>query len=339
MAVQQKPIPTKVLAAFDRMLLERVVEDLVFDQYGQSKTIKQNGGTTKGFARRYKNMLPATTPLVEYDGSNQKGANKIVFTEVEYDIDHYGDYVIYTEELDLYDFDNIESTYLDILGDQAALTVDTITRNVLNGGTNVIYADGAINRAAVADGDKTIIKRDLDMAYLGFKNQGGKMFKKIVGGSTSVGTVPIGPAYIAIASPSVIYDAAELPGWVNVEDYGNYQMAMKNERGKISFFRFIENLNSQVVPNQGANSDKNIHLTTLLAKDAYATISLRGKGGIETIVKPKSDGGVTNALNRFGSFGWKTVHGAAIINEAWLTRLETIASLEDESEKHYYDYS
>lgn len=335
MSIQKYQISANQLAVYDKMLLLRVVEDLTYDQFGQSRTIAQNKGSKKGFARRYKNMLPATTPLVEYDGSNIRGANKIVFSEVEYDIAHYGDYVITTEELDLYDFDDIESTYIDILGDQAALTVDTVTRDVLNGGTNVIYADGQLSRANVAANAKRITAKDLDIAYLGFTNQGGKPFKKIIGGSNAIGTVPIGAAYIAIASPEVVVETAKLDGWIPVEEYGNYKLAMPNEEGKFRRFRFIQNLNTKVIDESGVN----VHLTTLLAKDAYATISLRGEGGIQSIVKGMNEGGVTNPLNTFGSFGWKTIHGAAIINEAWITRLESTVELESTGDKHYYDYS
>ena len=43
---------------------------------------------------------------------------KIVREEVEYGVGHYGDYIIYNDELDLYDLDNIQSSFLDVLGEK-----------------------------------------------------------------------------------------------------------------------------------------------------------------------------------------------------------------------------
>jgi len=35
--------------------------------------------------------------------------------------------------------------------------------------------------------------------------------------------------------------------------------------------------------------------------------------------------------------GWKAITGCAILNEAWLIRLEQMVTLEDTTDKHYYD--
>jgi len=107
----------KVQAVYDRRLLKRAVDTQVFDMFGQTRTIPANSNTKTAFAYRYKNILPATTPIAEYNGSNIKAPNKIVREEVEYDVAHYGDYIVYTDELDLYDLDNITSSFTDILAD------------------------------------------------------------------------------------------------------------------------------------------------------------------------------------------------------------------------------
>jgi len=135
-------LSSKIQAVYDRMLLTRATDSQLFDVGGQVKTVPARSNTKKAFAYRYKNMLPATTPIAEYNGSNIKAPGKITREEVEYDVKHYGDYIVYTDELDLYDLDNIKSSFLDILGDQASLTLDTIRRDVLRGGTNVVFADG-----------------------------------------------------------------------------------------------------------------------------------------------------------------------------------------------------
>ena len=332
-------VSAKVLAIYDRNLLTRAVDDQVFDMFGQAKSIKPGSNTKSAFAFRYKNILPATTPLAEYNGT-VKGSNKIVREEVEYSVAHYGDYIEYTDELDLYDFDNIKTSFTDILADQASLTVEIIRRDALRGGTNVIYAGSVASRLLVADGAKKIVALDLKTAALKFKKQGGKKFKKVISGTARVGTTSIRSAYIGIIDPSVTEDLRDLTGWKNVEDYADYGKSINEaEVGSWGDFRFVESNNNEAIPDQGTAADVNVHQTLLLAQDAYATVSLRGKTGIKTIVKPIGSAGTADPLDQVGTIGWKAITGCAILNEAWLIRLESTVSLEDETVKHYFDYT
>lgn len=341
MAVQKSSdfLSAKQLAVYDRILLMRAVSNQVFDRFGVAKTIPTRSNTKTAFAYRYKNILPATTPLAEYDGSNIKTSNKIKREEVTFAVGHYGDYITYTDVLDLYDLDTIRDSFLNILGDQASITVDTIRRNALRGGTNVIFADGATSRLTVADGAKKITVDDIDVAGIKLKNQGAKKFTKVVVGSTAVGTAPIKACYIAICSPEVVNDLRKLTGWKEVHTYSDYSKAMEDEQGSIGDFRIIESNNNEALTGQGTALDKRVHLSLFLGMEAYATVSLRSKEGIETIVKPIGSSGANDPLNQFGSVGWKAITGCAILNEAWLIRVESTVTREDTTAKHYYDFS
>ena len=332
-------LSTKVQAVYDRNLLMRVTPNEVFDRYGQAKVIPAKSNSKTGFAYRYKNILPATTPIAEYNGSNIKAPNKIVREEVEFDVKHYGDYIVHTDELDLYDFDNINSSFLDILGDQASLTVDTIRRDVLRGGTNVIFADGGTDRDTVATGAKLITTADLKLAVVKLKNQRAKKFKEVITGSTKISTTPIRAGYVSIVSPEVIEDLRNLTGWKDVENYADYSKAMPDEIGSWGDIRFVESYNNDPVDPVGAGAGTNVYLTLVMGKDAYATTSLRGKGGIITKVKPIGSAGAEDPLDQYGTIGWKAITGCAILNEAFLIRLESVASIEDSTAKHYNDYS
>lgn len=332
-------LSAKVQAVYDRMLLERAVQNQVFDLGAQRRIIPAKSNAKKGFARRYKGLLPATTPLAEYNGSNIKSPNKIVVEEVEYSVAHYGDYVTYTDELDLYEFDNIKTVYMELLGDQASLTVDTIRRNTLRGGSNVIYANGAVSRTAVADGSKKITLDDLKLMKIKLVKQGAKKFTSIIPASVKVGTLPVRPCYIGICSPEVIEDLRELKGWKDVETYSDSSKAMPFEAGSIEDFRIIQSDNNDPIANQGTAKDTNVYLSYFMGKDAYATTSLRGKEGIISKVKPLGSSGSEDPLDQYGTIGWKAIFGCDILNEAWLVRVESTASIEDESQRHFLDSS
>lgn len=333
-------LSTKVQAVYDRMLLERAVDNQIFDIGAQVKTIPARSNAKKAFAYRYKNILPATTPLAEYNGSNIKAPNKIVREEIEYEVGHYGDYIVFTDELELYDFDNIRTSFLDILGDQADITVDTIRRDTLRGGNNVVYAGGVASQDLVASGSEKLVVSDFKTMAIKLKNQRAKKFKRVVTGTTRIGTTPIRSAYLGIISPEMTEDLRDLAGWKNVEDYADYSKSIsEDEVGSISDFRCIESTNNAPIVNDSEGSDINIHIGYFFGENAYCTTTLRGKQGIRTIVKSLGSAGSEDPLDQYGTIGWKAITGAAILNEAWLIRVETTASFEDSTPKHYYDYS
>ncbi len=279
--------------------------------------------------------------MAEYDGSNIKAPNKIVREEVTYDVGHYGDYIVYTDELDLYDFDNIRTSFLDILGDQADITVDTIRRDTLRGGTNVVYADGQTTRLEVVDNAKTLVENDFKIMAIKLKNQRAKKFKRVVVGSTKVGTTPIRSAYLGIISPETTEDLRSLTGWKNVEDYADYSKAIsEDEVGSIGDFRCLESTNNEPVVQVGTDTnDYNVYLSLFFGENAYCTTTLRGKKGITTKVKALGSAGAEDPLDQYGTIGWKAITGCAILNEAWLIRAESVAAIEDATIKHYNDYS
>lgn len=339
--VQTKPTfaSANVLAVYDRRMLERAKQNQVFDVGAQMRVIPANSNTKTGFAYRYKGLLPATTPLAEYNGSNIKNPNKIVREEVTYSVAHYGDYVTYTDELDLYDFDDIQSSFLDVLSDQATLTVDTIRRDTLRGGTNVVYTGGQTSRLTVADNDAKHAVGDFKLMAIKLKRQGAKKFTKTIAASTKIGTSAVRAAYIGITSPEVVEDLRALAGWKNLEDYSSSEAGMPNEVGSIGDFRILESDNNDPIENQGTATDVNVYLSYFMGKDAYCTTSLRGKGGIMTKVKLLGSAGAEDPLDQYGTFGWKAIFGADILNEAWLIRTECTATYEDSTERHYLDYT
>lgn len=342
MAVEQATgnLSAKILAVYDRKLLQRAVASQVFDMFGQAKSVPANSNTKKAFAYRYKNILPATTPLAEYNGSNIKAENKIVREEVEYGVGHYGDYIKYSDELDLYDLDNITASFLDILGDQASVTIDTIRRNVLRGGTNVVYADGGTSRLSVVDGNKILTENDFKIMAIKLKNQRATKFKKVITGTTAIGTQPIRSAFMGIVSPEQVEDLRGLTGWKNVETYADYAKAIPEEVGSIGDFRIIESTNNEPVVQVGTDTNNhNVYIGYFMGENAYATVTLRGKQGIQTKVKPLGSAGANDPLDQYGTIGWKAITGCAILNEAWLIRTESVASIEDATAKHYYDYT
>lgn len=85
---------------------------------------------------RYASLPKALKPLTE--GVTPEG-RKLSATAVEAEVNQYGDFVCLSDVLDLTAIDNNVLEATKAVGRQAGLTLDTITRNVLQSGTNVFY--------------------------------------------------------------------------------------------------------------------------------------------------------------------------------------------------------
>lgn len=306
---------------YDPLHLLRVTQTTMFDKYAQARFVPANSGVKSMFAFRYRSLKPATTPLTEGVLPTE---STIVREKIDFSVAQYGSFITYTDQFDLFDVDTVKGQFVDILGDQAALTSDVVIRDVISAGTRVIYAGSATSRATVASGNKLIEAGDLKLAVLNLKNAKAKKMKTVVSGSTKIGTSPIRSAYVGIVHPNVVEDLRNITGFINVENYAYTSDIMEGEIGSYGDIRFVENTNAKVIDVSGTP----VYVTLIIAEEAYASVSVRGKGGTEMVYKPLNSGGVENALNQKGSVGWKMYCGATILNELFMCRIESCATLD-----------
>ena len=207
-------------------LIDNAVPNLVHDQFGQKHPIPPNGGKTINF-RKFVPFNKASKPLTE--GVTPDGGSLSV-TKVTADVSQYGYYVTLSDVLMLTAIDNtlVETTRL--LGNQAGSTLDTVTREVLNAGTSVMYANGKESRSLL-DSDSKLCVDDIFRAARFLKAQNAP---KIDGG------------YVAIVHPDVSYDLMRDEEWVDVNKYSNAENIFEGEIGKIAGVRFVETTEAKI---------------------------------------------------------------------------------------------
>lgn len=207
-------------------LIDNATPELVHDQFGQKHPIPKNGGKTIEF-RKFVPLGKALTPIQE--GVTPDGQSLSV-TKIEATIEQYGNYVTLSDIIQLTAIDNtlVETTKL--LGAQAGMTLDTITREVLSGGTSVIYAGGREARNALTADCKLTVD-DIYKAARFLKAQNAP---KIEGG------------YVAIIHPDVAYDLMRDPEWIDVHKYSATSEIFNGEIGKIGGVRFVETTEAKI---------------------------------------------------------------------------------------------
>ena len=128
---------------YDKNLIEEASPYLIHDQWADKKPIPKNGGTKIEF-RKFASLPKAMTPLTE--GVTPDGKSLTV-SKIEAEVKQYGDYVTLSDVLDLTAIDPVVLEATNIISRQGGMTMDTITRDKMQSGTNVFYcpkADGAV---------------------------------------------------------------------------------------------------------------------------------------------------------------------------------------------------
>lgn len=293
---------------YSKYLIENAKPALVYDQFGQKHNIPKNGGKTIEF-RKYSPLPKATTPLTE--GVTPAGKALTVST-VTATVKQYGDFVPLTDMLLLTAIDNNLVQALDLLGAQAGATLDTVTREILMGGTSVQYAEGQVTSRATLTAEHKLTVKAVRLAARFLKKQNAP---KIDGG------------YVAIIHPDIAYDIQDDPDWKEWNKYTTSDKMFQGEIGKIANVRFVETTEAKIFANAGA-SNRDVYATLVLGANAYGTTNIEG-GGLETIVKQLGSGGTEDPLNQRGTAGWKATKTAVRLVEQFMVRVETGSSFSD----------
>lgn len=316
-------LPSRLQETYDRVALERARVNLIYDRYGQKRPMSRASGNQINF-RRVNTLALATVPLVE--GVTPTGS-LMATTQVTATIQQFGDFMSYSDEVDLFNLDPILVEFAEILGQQGGETLDIITRDVLVAGTNVFYSNGAARNTLAS----LITVANIRLIVRALKRQNAKRFGNIISGTTKVGTLPVPMSFRAFVHPDTGTTLKAVAGWKNVWDYASDGQREPGEIGALDEVRFIESTHGKVWANAGAAVGggyvstgavtNDVYATIIVGTNAYGVIPLNGDS-LKTINKPLGSAGTADPLNQQGTVGWKAHKTAAILNDLWMARLE-----------------
>ena len=291
-------------------LIDMAEPNLVHDQFGQKHPIPKNGGKIIEF-RKYDSLPKALTPLTE--GVTPNG-QKLSMSVITSNVQQYGGYIELSDILLLTAIDNNLVQATKLLGSQAGRTLDTITREVLNGGSNVQYAEGQVTARNALVGGQASGNHYLTVDAV----RRAVRFLKVMNAPK------INGSYVGIIHPDVSYDLMSDPKWVNVKTYSDPDGIYEGEIGKIEGVRFVETSEAKVFEGAGA-SGVDVYSTLILGSDAYGVTEITG-GGLEHIVKQLGSAGTADPLNQRATAGWKATKTAERLVEQYMVRIETAST-------------
>ena len=307
---------------YDRALVEEAGPNLIHGQFGQKRPIPKNGGKRIQF-RRYASLPKALKPLTE--GVTPEG-RKLSATAVEAEVNQYGDFVCLSDVLDLTAIDNNVLEATKAVGRQAGLTLDTITRNVLQSGTNVFYCPkvGA-NGVQTPVTDRSGLDKTCTLTV--------DVVKKVAAMLKAANAPKIDGDYVCILHPYVAYDIMSDPRWEEMHKYTTPENMYQGEIGRIAGVRFVET--SEAAVYKGTENSCPTGLAVFgclfIAQGAYGVTGVTG-GGLQTIIKQLGSAGTADPLDQRSTVGWKALQTAEILMEPYMVRVECCSAFSPTAE-------
>ena len=216
-----------VVDYYERTLIENAKPEMVHSRDAQKRLLPENNGKHVKFRR----MIPfeaCTEPLQEGVTPAGQELKQSAFSAM---VKPYGRHVEITDELNFYMLDNMHRETALLLGDQAALSLDTICRDALCAGMNVQYAGSAASRSALTASDK-LTPAAIKQAVRTLKRNNAKPFED--------------GFYHAIIHPDAVFDLTSATDWVDVAKYQDKEKIERYELGCLYKVKFFESSNAKV---------------------------------------------------------------------------------------------
>lgn len=291
---------------YDTTLLENAREAMVFTQFGDKQPMHGN----KIEWRKFNTFAKALTPLEE--GVIPTGQT-FGMTKIEGEITQHGDFTAVSDRLEMESYDDVIFGATEEMGAAEGETYDTLTRNIIVAGNSVMYCPNGTTEVTSRSNITKACILTPDVV-----NKAQTWLKK--------NKAPkINGYYVALVHPSVAYDLRNSEEWKEYHKYNDVAPIFKGEIGELHGVRFVET-NSAKIWKDGSTA---VYATLFLGAKAFGILDPEGEG-MEMIIKNK--GQIGGPLEQFSTIGYKFCHGAKILYQERMLRVESGSSFGDVDE-------
>ena len=245
-------------------LLENAKPALVHNQFAATKPLPVGGGKTVEW-RKFGAFDKALKPLTEGVTPDGSGISVSYITK---ELAQYGDYTTVSDMLDLTAIDDVVLEITDRHGSNMGLTLDTVTRNEIQQGKQVIYAP-----KIGSDGTKTDVTSRMTL------DKDCRMTSELVAKAATqlkkMNAPTFDGKYVCIIHPSVAFDLRQDEAWIAAHQYAAATELFSGEIGELHGVRFVETTEAKIFC--GADLAKNSrNLAVNGAVTNSATVSFDG---------------------------------------------------------------
>lgn len=345
-------VPAPINNVFQRGLLSAARKVLPFFNGTLPGELEKTQGSATVKWRRIENLSKVTSALSEVSagstvafGIGRTSVNPTI-TDITKAIAKYGNAIMTTEEVDLFNINSNTMAFVETLGANAGESLNDFMRQEMDNATVVRYASAAANKSAVIAEMKAV---DIRYAVNQLDRESAMKHFSQATGSQNVTTSTVRSSYYGIVHPDVEQDIRQLTNFIGVEQYGGYTDTLTGEFGTVEGVRFVVSEMAPIETGAGTTStsgdfrgvsvDTNdIYTSYIYGKEAVGSIGLgQGYGDgigrtyegklspIEIIQKAPGSSGIGDMFNEVGSVAWKAWFAGKILNDKWITKVVTLA--------------
>ena len=303
--------------AFDRLAYFALRSELLFDAAADVQPTNQAMPGTGVTFTIFNDLATATSTLSE---TTDVTAAALGDSQVTVTLNEYGNAVITTAKLRGTAFLDVDSAAANIVGYNAGSSIDEVAREVLAGGSNVIYGGGG---ATNPSSRTTVAAEDIIEA---------NDIRKVTAQLRGANVPTFNGLYMAYIHPDVAYDLRKETGaaaWRDPHVYSDPGAIYNAEIGAFEGVRFIETPRAKVFTDAsdgaGGSGLVDVYCTHVMGRQALAKAysSIDGNGAVPKVVR----GPVVDTLNRLQPIGWYWLGGYGRFREASLRRIESSSSI------------
>lgn len=299
--------------AFDRLAYFALRSELLFDQAADVQPVAQAMPGTGVTFTIFNDIAAATSTLNEVTDVTPTALSD---SQVTVTLNEYGNAVVTTAKLRGTAFLDVDSAAANIIGYNAGDSMDQVVREVLAGGSNVVYSGTATARNEVSANE----------------NLTADNVRRVVAQLRGANVATFNGSYIGFIHPDVSYDfrsATDAAAWRTPANYVDPTGIYNGEIGLFESVRFIETPRAKVFANAGNGTggagNIDVYATNIMGRQALAKAfsTQDGNGPMPKVVR----GNVTDYLMRLQPLGWYWLGGYGRFREASLRRIESASTI------------
>lgn len=304
-------------AAWNALAFYSLRPELYYDGFADVQPTAQTQPGSPVYFNITSDMAVASTEINE---STDVDAVALSDSEVSVTLKEYGNVAKSTKKLRSLSYLPVDEVLVNVIAFNAGISLDTIARIAIEGGSNVRYVGGATARNTVTPD-----------THFGTSTAttGSNAVRRAVAELRGANVATVGGKYVGIIHPDVSYDfrgATGATNWRDPHTYSRPEHIFNGEIGEWEGVRFMETPRAPLFADAGSSTTlTDVYGTLIFGQQAIAkAYSIQDGGAPLPSVFPTP---IVDNLRRFMGAAWYWLGGYGIFRQAAIRRIESSSSI------------
>lgn len=296
---------------YDKLFLDRAKYLLRHDTFAQKRSVPANSGRVAYFNRM---EIPAANSSTSNDALVSPTAINPTGVTVTATLGTYASYVQVSSDYDRMAIDQGLKENIETMGDHYGVSVDTVVRASLLGGTVLTQWASGIATANVLSNIAASDTFDVKEARIAARTLKKNRAPQVKGTQGN-------PVFGGLIGPEAAYDLQADANWQAMQQYVTPENSKKGILGTVAGVEFVETNNNYIFGQPA-------YVTFIMGGNALGVVSIDSEDVMSKnlILKDPGSGDTSNPANLWSTIAWKARFASQVINSNWAVHCYSGAS-------------